>query len=87
MRIPEYHLTCFLRNLYVGKETTVTTRHGAMDWLKSGKGVQGHILSSCLFNLYAEYIMGNATLDEAQTGIKMLGEISVSSDVQIIPLL
>ena len=65
MGIPD-HLTCFLRNLYAGQEATVRTGHGTTDWLQIGKGVhQGCILSPCLFNLYAEYIMGNAGLDEA----------------------
>ena len=68
------HLTCLLRNLYAGQEATVRTRHGTMDWFRIGKGVhQGYILSSCLFNLYAEYIMQNAGLDEAQAGIKISG--------------
>ena len=66
MGIPD-HLTCLLRNLYAGQEATVRTRHGTMDWFKIGKGVsQGYILSPCLFNLYTEYIMQNARLDEAQ---------------------
>ena len=66
------HLTCLLRNLYAGQETTVRTRHGTMDWFKTGEGVcQGCILSPCLFNFYAEYIMRNAGLDEAQAGIKI----------------
>ena len=65
-------LTCLLRNLYAGQETTVRTRHGTTDWFQIGKGVhQGCILSPCLFNLYAEYIMWNARLDEAQAGIKI----------------
>ena len=73
MGIPE-HLTCLLRNLYAGQEATVRTRHGTMDWFQIGKGVcQGCILSPCLFNLYAEYIMQNARLDEAQAGIKITG--------------
>ena len=68
------HLTCLLRNLYAGQETTVRSEHGKMDWFQIGKGVcQGCILSPCLFNLYAEYIMRNATLDEAQAGIKIAG--------------
>ena len=72
-RIPD-HLTCLLRNLYVGQETTVRTRHGTTDWFQIGKGVhQGCILSLCLFNFYAEYIMRNAGLDEAQAGIKTVG--------------
>ena len=65
------HLTCLLRNLYAGQEVTVRTRHGTTDWFQIGKGVhQGCILSTCLFNFYAEYIMRYAGLDEAQTGIK-----------------
>ena len=65
------HLTCFLRHLHAGQEVTVRTGHGTMDWFQTGKGVhQGWILSPGLFNLYAEYIMQNAGLDEAQAGIK-----------------
>ena len=65
-------LTCLLRNLYAGQEATVRTGHGTADWFQVGKGVcQGCILSSCLFNLYAEYIMQNVTLDEAQAGTKI----------------
>ena len=68
------HLTCFLRNLHAGQEATVRTGHGTTDWFQIGKGVrQGCILSPCLFNLYAEYIMWNARLDEAQAGIKTAG--------------
>ena len=71
------HLTCLLRNLYAGQEATVRTRHGtmnSMNWFQIGKGVhQGCILSPCLFNLYAEYILWNARLDEAQAGIKIAG--------------
>ena len=68
------HLTCFLRNLYKGEEATVRTGHGTTDWFQIGKGVcQGCILSPCLFNFYAEYIMRNAGLDEAQAGIKIAG--------------
>ena len=71
MGIPD-HLTCLLRNLYAGQEATVRTGHGTMDYFKIGKEVcQGCILSPCLFNLYAEYIMRNARLDEAHTGINM----------------
>ena len=75
--IPD-HLTCLLRNLYAGQEATGRTEHGPTDWFQIGKGVcQGCILSSCLFNLYTEYIMKNTGLDEAQTGIKIaLGNIS-----------
>ena len=65
-------ITCLLRNLYVGQEATVRTRHGTTDWFQIRKGVcQGCILSPCLFNLYTEYIMGNAGLDKAQAGIKI----------------
>ena len=71
MGIPD-HLTCLLRNLYAGQEATVRTRHGTTGWFQIGKGVcQGCILLPCLFNLYAEYIMRNAGLDEAQAGIKV----------------
>ena len=73
MGIPD-HLTCLLRNLYAGLEATVRTGHGTTKWFQIGKGVrQGCILSPCLFNLYAEYIMRNAGLDEAQAGIKIAG--------------
>ena len=69
--IPD-HLTCLLRNLYAGQEATARTGHGTIDWFQIGKGVyQGCILSPCLFNLYAEYIMRNAPLEEAQAGIKI----------------
>ena len=71
MGLPD-HLTCLLRNLYVGQEATVRTGHGKTDWFQIGKGVrQGCILSPCLFNFYAEYIMRNAGLEEAQAGIKI----------------
>ena len=71
--IPD-HLTCLLRNLYAGQEATVRSGHGTTDWFQIGKGVrQGHILSPCLFNFYAEYIMRNAELEEAQAGIKIGG--------------
>ena len=73
MGIPD-HLTCFLRNLYAGQEATVRTGHGTTDWFQIGKEVhQGCILSPCLFNFYAEYIMRNAGLDEAVAGIKIMG--------------
>ncbi|ELR62451.1 hypothetical protein M91_01434, partial [Bos mutus] len=85
MGIPD-HLICLLRNLYAGQEATVRTGHGTTDWFQIGKGVrqgcilrgvcQGYILSPCLFNLYAEYIMRNAGLDEAQAGIKIAGRNS-----------
>ena len=68
--IPD-HLTCLLRNLYGGQEATVRTRHGTVVWFQIGKGVQGCILSPCLFNLYAEYLMQNPRLDETQAGIKI----------------
>ena len=71
MGIPD-HLTYLLRNLYAGQETTVRTGHGTADWFQIGKGIrQGCILSSCLFNLYAKYIMRNAGLEKAQAGIKI----------------
>ena len=80
MGIPD-HLTCLLRNLYVGQQATVKTGHGTTDWFQIGKGVhQGCILSPCLFNLYAEYIMRNARLDEAQAGIKIAGRNISSAD-------
>ena len=73
MEITDY-LTCLLRNLYAGQEATVSSGHGTTDWFQIGKGVrQGCILSPCLFNFYAEYIMRNAGLDEAQAGIKIAG--------------
>ena len=73
MGIPD-HVTCLLRNLYAGQEGTVRTRHGTMDWFKTGKGVrQGYISSPCLFNLHAEYIKQNGWLDETQAGIKIAG--------------
>ena len=69
-----HHLTCILKNLYAGQEATVLTGHGTTDWFQIGKGVrQGCILSPCLFNLYVEYIIRNAGLDEAQVGIKIAG--------------
>ena len=85
MGIPD-HLTCLLGNVYAGQEVTVRTRHGTIDWLQIRKGVcQGCILSPCLFNLYAEYTMQNAGLEEAQAGIKIAGEISITSDMQMTP--
>ena len=72
VQIPLQFLTCILRNLYAGQEATVRTRHGTTDWFPIGKGIrQGCILSPCLFNFCAEYIMRNAGLDEAQAGIKV----------------
>ena len=83
MGIPD-HLTCLLRNLYAGQEATVRTGHGTTDWFQIGKEVcQGYILSPCLFNLYAEYIMRNSGLEEAQDGNTLSGEISITSDMQM----
>ena len=86
MGIPD-HLTCLLRNLYADQEATVRTGHGTMDWFQIGKGVrQGCILSQpCLFKLYAEYIMRNARLDEAQVGIEIAGRKSITSTIQMTP--
>ena len=85
--IPD-HLTCSLWNLYSGQEATVRTRYGTMDWFQTGKGVhQSCILSPCLSNLYAEYIMHNAGLDEARAEIKIVGEISITTDMQVTPSL
>ena len=87
MGIPD-HLTCLLRNLYTGQEATVWTGHGTTDWFQIGKGVrQGCILSPCLFNFYAEYIMKNTGLEEAQAGIKIArkNDISITSDMQMTP--
>ena len=80
------HLTCLLRNLYEGQEATFKPIHGTTDWFQIGKGVcQGCILSPCLFNFYAEYIMRNSGLDGAQLKSTLLGEISVTSDMQMTP--
>ena len=85
MGIPDY-LTCLLRNRYAGQEATVRTRHGTTDCFQLGKGIcQGCILSPCLFNLYGEYIMRNTGLDEAQVESRLLGEISIASDMQMTP--
>ena len=86
MGIPD-HLTCLLRNLYAGQEATVRTGHGTIDWFQSRKRVcQGYILSPCLFNFYAEYIMRNAGLDETQAGIKIARRyLSITSDMQVTP--
>ena len=85
MGIPD-HLTCLLRNLYVGQEATVRTGHATTDWFQIRKGVlQGWILSPCLFNFYAEYIMRNAGLEETQLESRLLGEISITSDMQMTP--
>ena len=85
MGIPDY-LTCLLRNLYAGQDATVRTEHGTTDWFQIRKGVgQGYILSPCLFNFYAEYIMRNAGLEETQARIKIVEEISITSDMQMTP--
>ena len=85
MGIPD-HLTCLLRNLYAGQEATIRTGHGTTDWFQIGQGVcQGCILSPCLFNLFAEYNMRNAGLEETQAGIKIVTEISITSDMQMTP--
>ena len=85
MGIPD-HLTCLLRNLYVGKEATGRTGYGTTDWFQIGKGLHhGCILSHCLFNLYAENLMRNAGLEESQAGIRLQGEISITSDMQMTP--
>ena len=85
MGVPD-HLTCLLRILYAGQEATVRTGHGTTDWFQMGKGVhQGCVLSLCFFNLYAEYIMQNAGLDESQYGIKIAGRNSNTSDMQMTP--
>ena len=86
MGIPD-HLTCLLRNLYAGQEATVRTLYGITDWCRIEKGVQQDcLLSPCLFNLYAEYIMRNVRLDELQAGINILGQIPTTSDMQMTPL-
>ena len=85
MGIPD-HLTFLLRNLDAGQEATVRTGHGTTDWFQIGKGVhQGCILSPCLFNFYAEYIMRNTGLEETQAGLRLPGEISITSDMQMTP--
>ena len=88
-------MNCLLRNLYAAQEATVRTGHGTTDWFQTGKGVycplyilsniQGCILSPCLFNLYAEYIMRNTGLDEAQLELRLPGEVSIISDMQMKP--
>ena len=83
--IPD-HLTCLMRNLYTDQEATVRTGHGTTDWFQIGKGVrQGCILSPCLFNFIYNCIMRNTGLDEAQAGIKIVGEISITSGMQMTP--
>ena len=85
MEIPD-HLICLLRNVCAVQEATVRTGHGTTDWFQIGKGVhQGYILSPCLFNLYAEYIMRNAGLDEAQARIKIARRNTITSDMQMTP--
>ena len=80
------HLTYLLRNMYADQEAAVRTGHGTTDWFQIGKGVRQHcILSPCLFNSYAEYIMRNAGLDEAQPESRLPGEISITSDMQMTP--
>ena len=85
MGIPD-HLTCLLRNLYAGQDPTVRTGHGTTDWFQIGKGVhQGCILLPCLYNLYAEYIMQNAGQVKHKLELKLPGEISITSDLQMTP--
>ena len=85
MGIPD-HLTCFLRNLYAGQEAAVRTGHGATDWFQIGKGVrQGCILSPCLINLYAEYIMRTLDWKKHKLESRLPGEISITSDMQMTP--
>ena len=85
MRIPD-HLTCLLRNLYAGQEATVRTGHGTTDWFQIGKGVhQGCILSDCLLNLYAEYIIQMPSWMKHKLESRLLGEISVTSGMQMTP--
>ena len=85
IRIPD-HLICIIKKLYAGQEATVRARHGMMNWFQIGKEVcQGCIFSPCLFNLYAEYIMQNAGLDEAQARIKISNRNRTTSDMQMIP--
>ena len=87
MGIPD-HLTCLLRNLYAGREARVRTGHGTTDWFQIGKRVrQGCILSPCLFNLHAEYIMRNAGLEKHKLESRLLGEILITSDMQMTPAL
>ena len=85
MGIPD-HMTCLLRNLYAGQEATIRIGHGTTDWFQIGKGVcQDCILSPCLFNLYAEYIMRNVGLEKDKLASRLLGEISITSDMQMTP--
>ena len=83
--IPD-HLTCHLRNLYAGQEAVVRTRHETTDWFQIGKGIHhGYMLLPCLFNFSAEHIILNSRLDEAQAGIKIVGEVSITSEIQMTP--
>ena len=85
MGVPDY-LICLLRNLDAGQEATVRTQHGTTDWFQIGKGVhQGYIVSLCLFNFYAEYIMRNTGLEEAELESRLLEDISIISDMQMTP--
>ena len=85
MGIPD-HLTCFLRNLYAGQEAMVRTGHGTTVWFQTGKGVhQGYILPPCLFNFYAEYITRNTGLEKHKLDSRSLGEIPITSDMQVTP--
>ena len=85
MEIPD-HPTYLLRNLYAGEEAEVSTEHGTIDWFHFGKGVlQGCTLSLCLFNLYTEYLMRNARLNEHKLESRLPGEISITSDIQMTP--
>ena len=84
MGIPD-HLSCLLRNLYASQEATVRTGHGTTDWFQIGKGLCQGILSPCLFNFYAEYIMRYAGLEETQAGIKIAGRNIITSDMQMTP--
>ena len=85
MEIPD-HLTCLLKSLYAAQEATFRTKHGITNWFQIGKGVhQIYILLPCLFNLFAEHIMQNAGLDEAQVGSRLPGEISIASDMPMTP--
>ena len=85
MGIPD-HLIRLLRNLYLGQEATIRPGHGTIDWFQTGEGVrQGCILSLCLFNFYADYIVRNAGLEETQAGIKIAGRNSIPSDMQMTP--
>ena len=86
MGIPDHLTDCLLRNLYAGPEATVRTGHGTTDWFQIGKGVrQGYILSPYLFNLYAEYIMRNAVWKKHKLELRLPGEISITSDMQMTP--